>query len=419
MKTTIQTGLPVFSRSSVRLLLPVFVAFLSPVVFAAGPQPAPAEPKTHTLFMGADLSVEQNKETYRVQDVVGSSFVINVKGKEVRVPMDRGPVSLKIDPSLKLTESSATVTNLKAERSYTLANDPTANFVRGLNQSEALYADAKVAQNQATAGFTGVTDTKAAQAAVASDPFAPADAGAPTLAQTIANQNAQLNAQKIASGPGSNLLRNGSVQIEEGMFDAMDLAFEVSSEKPLDDPYVVIVVQYRALDARPGQAGNWIYARALKPISHEPLKVHVEQGGFPRGFELQGFQVHLYNQGEEIATNVAPKRMALTREEAFQYVVIDYVSHNKGASRPATPAMGKLPGDLRTRLTADQLSKPYFVKVSKDGMPIGTYVDKACSQEASDAYVQSVVKEIRFKPALENGKAVDGVARLQFSELRM
>jgi hypothetical protein len=289
-----------------------------------------------------------------------------------------------------------------------------------LNQSEALYADAKVAQNQASADFTGVTDTQAAQtAASGSDSHAPADAGTPTLPDIVARQNAQLRAQTIVSGPGSSMLKNGTVPIEEGMFDAMDLAFEVSSEKPLDDPYVMIVVQYRALDARPGQVGNWIYARALKPIGHEPLKVHVEQGGFPRGFELQGFQVHLYNQGEEIATNVAPKRMALTREEAFQYVVIDYVSHNKGASLPATPVMGKLPGDLRTRLTADQLSKPYFVKVSKDGMPVGTYIDKACSKEATDAYVQSVVREIRFKPALENGKAVDGVARLQFSELRI
>ena len=151
----------------------------------------------------------------------------------------------------------------------------------------------------------------------------------------------------------------------------MEVTFEVSAEQPLASPYVVILAQYHELNAPPGTSRNWIYAKALEPIDSKPRKVRILQGGFPRGFELEKFQVHLYNRGQELATNVADKRVPLTRDEAFQYMLIDYVSSHKGASLPATPAMVKLPADFRTRLAGGQLAQIFFVKVSKDGLPGG------------------------------------------------
>jgi hypothetical protein len=407
MKTTHRLIHPIIAWSSVRRLGPALVAATFSPAFAVTPDSAGAEPKTHTLFMGADLSVEQNQKLYRVQEVVGDSLVIKVEGKEVRIPVDRGPVKLQVDSALKLTETSASIANFKGERSYTTKNDPTANFVRGLNESEAQYADAQYAQNLAQDILHNVENK-----VVTSDGF---HSNADVKAKQMANATQFLNTAN--AGPGSSFYRAGSPVNTEGMFDAMDVAFEVSSEKPLDNPYVLIVVQYRATGAKPGQVGNWIYARSLQPIGREARKVHIAQGGFPPGFELQGLQVHLYNRGEEIATDIAPKRVALTRDEAFQYVMIEYVNSHKGATLPATPAMGRLPGDWPARVAGGQFKETYYISVAKDGKPTAVFSDKSCSQKVEDPYLQSVVKDIRFKPALEQGKPVDGIASVKFADL--
>jgi hypothetical protein len=79
--------------------------------------------------------------------------------------------------------------------------------------------------------------------------------------------------------------------------------------------------------------------------------------------------------------------------------------------------MGKLPADLRSRLTSAQFAHTFFVKVSKDGLPGEVFLDEACAQKADDSYLLSVIRDIRFNPALDKGRAVDGVARLNFDSL--
>ena len=38
--------------------------------------------KTHTLFMGADIAINLDKDLYKVKDVWGSNWVIDVNGQE-------------------------------------------------------------------------------------------------------------------------------------------------------------------------------------------------------------------------------------------------------------------------------------------------------------------------------------------------
>jgi len=60
---------------------------------SAGAEP---EPKTHTLFMGADLDLQVNQDYSRVRDVSGNAFVVRAKGKDVAVPMSGGPITLRV-----------------------------------------------------------------------------------------------------------------------------------------------------------------------------------------------------------------------------------------------------------------------------------------------------------------------------------
>jgi hypothetical protein len=36
-----------------------------------------------------------------------------------------------------------------------------------------------------------------------------------------------------------------------------------------------------------------------------------------------------------------------------------------------------------------------------------------------DPYLQSVIRDIRFNPALDKGQPVEGIARLRFADLRI
>jgi hypothetical protein len=403
------------AASSNRLFFIVACLALASSVPAAVPDGAKTEPKTHTLFMGADLDVQVNKVDHRVMDVSGGSFVVRVDGKDLLVPMNEGPVSLMVEHSLKLTEASASIADLKGERAYTPENDPVRKYMAQQGQAVASQ-DA-----MAIAGWNVVYAQRMANAN-ARAAAAVQEGGFPVGSDVAAAQR-QYNATAAGalSDFGNNSSMVGKMQddLQKDLFDAMDISFQVSAEEALDSPYVVVVAQYREPKKPPGALHSWIYAKALEPIDSKPRTVRILQGGFPQGFELEKFQVHLYNRGQELATNVADKRVPLTRDEAFQYVLIDYVSSHKGASLPATPAMGKLPADLRTRLDSGQLKQFFYVKVSKDGLPGEAFVDEACSHKVDDPYIQSVIRDLRFNPALEKGRPVDGIALLKLGDLRM
>jgi hypothetical protein len=415
MKTTSPTRQ---SAGALVAWIPLLATVFAPALFAATDATIPAvtEPKTHTLYMGADLDLQLNQDYCRVRDVSGSAFIVRGKGKEISVPMNGGPITLKLQQSLKLTEDSATIAKLKGERAYTPANDPYRKFNKEQPgfAGDAAYGKAEgnamVVANAATAAAGGGT------AAVAGGGLGVSfQKDAAAQAQTAAD--AAFAARSDFNNVGVYAARLQR-ELAQELFDAMDVTFEVSSEKPLTSPYVVIITRYHERDSKPGTSRNWIYAKALEPIDSTPRKVRVVQGGFPAGFEVEEFKIHLYDHGQELATNVADKRVPLTREEAFQYLKIEYLSSHKGATLPPDAALGKLPADFRTRLAGNQAVPALFVQVSKDGLPVEAFVDGSCSRKVDDPYVRSAIMDLRFQPALDQGKAVEGTYRLNLTGVR-
>jgi hypothetical protein len=215
---------------------------------------------------------------------------------------------------------------------------------------------------------------------------------------------------------GAYARQRADTDLRKELFDAMEVDFTASSPTSLNKPYVVMVTRFHERDAKPGVWRNAIYAKALDPISGNSQKIHLLQGGFPRGFVVENCEIHLYNQGVEIPSDASPKRVSLSPSEAFEYLKIEYLSSHKGASHPAAPALGKLSAENRSKLSPAQLGEVYFVKVSPDGLPIAIFADEACSRPV-DPVVGSVAENIRFYPALENGKRVEGVARLVLANI--
>lgn len=380
----------------------------------------PGEPKTHALFMGTNISIQYNDKLYPLQDVVDTSFIISVDGKKTSIPMRGEPHNLKLEQSLKLTNVSASLTGLTGERVYTPGNDP-----RMLRQIEASNAANAIGDNASLAMGKYIVAQNKFGVAINPNSVTGADISAANLDAAAAQASkealaatqmadAQFNTDYTNSGLAQ--LRAAADRTKE-LYDAIEVNCVVSSPTELTSPYLVLVVQYRTKNgSKPANSHNLIYARALDAIGAKPEKIHILQGGLPHGYELVGYQVHLYNLGQEVATDVVPDRVALTREEAFDYVKADYLGTHKGATLPSAPAMGKLGLETKAQLTAAQLGGTYFVKVTKDGQPEAAFLDEACS-EPVDSVVATVVRNVRFFPALEKGKRIDGVARLRFSYL--
>ena len=198
----------------------------------------------------------------------------------------------------------------------------------------------------------------------------------------------------------------------------MDIEFDVASPKPLADPYIVTMIKFHPKGSAPGVIQSMVYAKALNPIDEHPAKVKFSQEGFPFDYQVVDFQLHLYNHGIEVATNISPKRQVMTPEEAFEYVKTSYITAHKTATLPAAAIMGELPPDLSSQLAAGKYGEPIYVKVSKDGLADQAFSDAACTNKIEDPYLETVVRSIRFKPALAQGQPVDGVATLNLSRLK-
>ena len=379
--------------------------------------------KTHTLFMGADISVGEGEKLYPVKSVAGSSWVVEANDKTEVITSKDGPINIKFTPTLKLTEVSAVVTDFKSERGYTFDNDPLTRQTRALTNAADVYAGNQVAVNQATAvnsgaiaaSEMGVNKIPGSQGAVESGGNSPANYIAAGAALVRAEVEASAQAAAAASnGPGSDLFFKDSSAQSRG-FDALDLSFKISSERPLNNPYVVTVTRFHPNGS--SQVQKMIYAKELNPIDARVQIIHLIEGGFPPNFEALDSQIHLYNRGEEIATSISLNRARLTRDEAFEYVKMEYIAAHKGDTMPATPAMGKLPADLPAALASGKYRDTMYAMVSKDGLANAIFSDAECSRKIEDPYLVSVITGIRFKPALNKGKPVEGIASLRLSDL--
>jgi hypothetical protein len=388
--------------SSFRRIAPILalVLFLGPALRADTPAAIP-EPKDHTLFMGLNLMVQQGQDYYKVLDLTENSAVIKVDGQLKQVPFSKiNGYRLKKEP--KIGELPAALTHLAGERAYTPANDPhriwnnRSTQLVGYADDQADIASTNIMLDSYRAGgaaFSGtglnatqIPNTGAAQVAAADS--AKYDQG-------IANRPSEMDDPTIYA-------QRMQEDLDKKLFDAMQVDFEVSSDRTLEDPYVVVVTEFRE-NEKARETARWIYIKPLNSIGRQPTKVHILQGGFPKGFALGKYEVHLYDGGREIPTSVSENKMAITQGEVYMYTGFQYLLDHKGQSLPVTPIPESAPSYLRTEFSTSELNQSFEVKVNSQGRIVGL---KSRSGTIAPN-VQAMWQRLRFYPALDNGKPVD------------
>src|ERR1700678_4437164 len=193
------------------------------------------DPKPYTLFMGADVAVGLDSGIYPVWDVSGGSWVVKMNGQPVALSTKDHSFNLKITPGLKLTEVSASVANLKAEPSCSPGNDPYAKFTR---QTSEAAADAAQSQYQ-----TNLANAQMGYAIYLSmehplpGPGASASNLAAAQAAAMATATTAVAASNVNAGATPGLAVGSDTVFDTDRYDAMDVRFEVSAERPLNHPY--------------------------------------------------------------------------------------------------------------------------------------------------------------------------------------
>jgi hypothetical protein len=362
--------------------------------------------------------VQKGEAFLRVLDVAGSSFMVRGGDSPEYVAMQMRSANVKVEKRLKLTAAAVRIENFRSERIYTPENDPRQQFTRESGAATGAHAAADVASYQRFDLYNQLTGGggKPTEASEYVGDGTERGRAMEQLARQEVLARAQLGSDMTNSGYAANKMLNA---LDRELFDAMEVEFEVSSEQPLTDTYLIVISRFQEPGAKAGMVRNWIFAQSLGEVGPKPRLVRIREGGFPVGFKLLDSEVHLYQGGRELASNVSPKRVELTRAEAQQYLMIDHLAAHKDTTVPAEPAVGRLPSDLRERLSAGHYLQPYYVRVDEDGDATGVFLDAACRKPVTDPYLTDLFAAVLFKPALVAGKPTVAVCRVKLPELRL
>jgi hypothetical protein len=195
----------------------------------------------------------------------------------------------------------------------------------------------------------------------------------------------------------------------------VELTFDVSSPEPLENAYIVVVANY-ASPNKPGEVGRQISAREFAHIDSHPQRVKMSHAASVNGLVFKKFDMGLFANGQEVATNLSEKRMALTRDQAFQFFLIDYLSAHKGATLPPTPVLMTPRAEFRRQAAKTEINQTIYANVDKMGGVLAMSTDAAGTQRVP-ASVESALQNVRFMPALNNGAPVEGRVKVTLAQL--
>lgn len=358
------------------------------------------EPRTHVLHVGADLSIPWRGESRPVVAMRGEAFVIAVDGREVVLPPEGGPAQIRLDAALKLTGRTATLAGMKGEPAFSTANNPyrASEVSVALAQGAEAVSDLALAQLRATE-----VNATYGRADGTVDPFYKEQL-ASAQQQYQDSLHAQSTVRDSVDLPGHREV--GAAH------DAFRLSFTVSAAQPLSRPYVVVVVHHLAQPGNPKTARVLVFGQALARVDETPRQVHFLRDGLPPGYQLERFAVHLYDRGQEVATNASPRRVELTAAEAFQYTLVEHLADPRRRTQAPEPARDFWPADLAARLAPENHNRLVHVRVDPEGRVTGVFHDPDGRLPVKEGDIAAVLPELRFLPALDRGRPVPGMCRV-------
>jgi len=397
--------------SRVALAASLSVALVSLFATTTSVSAALAEPKDHVLFVGTDLDVRQDGKFYHVVGASKNSLKIEKDHEVQDVQLAQG-ADIRISKGVKLSNLSATIDHMKTESidraaaraQYEAFRSSLVMEDRALEAEDRMHGALMFATNIAPpsedAAKTNMGAALAREAILA--------------AQSKAWDDYKTGVGAFVSVPGAanTVLMQ---QLAENRSTEVELSFDVSSPEPLDHAYIVVVANYGSTD-REGKAARQISARQFDHVGSRPLHVTMSHAASLNGLPFTKFDVGLFADGQEVATNLSEKRMPLTTDQAYQFFMIDYLTTHKGATLPPAPMLMTPRVNFRQQFDQAEANQPIYASVDKSGSLVALSVDQSGAGKVP-ATVASALRNVRFMPALNNGAPVDGHLKFTLADL--
>ncbi|HVU23272.1 MAG TPA: hypothetical protein VHE13_04045 [Opitutus sp.] len=365
------------------------------------------KPEDHVLFVGTNLALKEdgkfyhivgaNKDSLTIQKDLGTAEVHKPNGADVRV-----------DKGVKLSNVSATISDVKTESVDRASAQVQLQALKGYMYlieeasmaEDRLHGDLIRAQyfgDRTVDSFHGDTGDHGSVVDVAMRKYVQALPGLESLMAEASSTMVQNITRPQISSP------------------EVELTFNVSSPVRLLHPYVIVVASYAA-DNQPNVVEREVTAQAFDHIDGKGQRVRMSHAASKDGLPFKKFDLALFSNGQEVATNLSEKRTSLTDDQAYQFFLLDYLGSHKHATVPPAPMLMIPREEFRVAIADHDAGQDFYVSVDKTGKVLSLTSDQAGTRPVP-APLEAALHNVRFLPALADGKPVDGRARFTLAEL--
>jgi hypothetical protein len=411
------------------------------------------EQKDHVLFVGTDFGVLIKGQEYQVVDAGNRTVVFEDGGRRKEKPLRELP-NINIHRGLKLTNVTAQIDKVEAVLTSDATNadiaDQTFNVMAmqtmadmardhaygqmvdadvgraGVGSSQLLItghdisvANAEQSQSSAFQNVVIAERLRASQQAVMEDLFtstATAEANdgteveiTPEMTHGAASLSVTGETPHTKSAPEQKKVTKAVIDAGNGRSDHLDVEFTISSPTPLESAYVAITTEYTI--PKSNEVFRRILTERVGRIDAAPKKISIYETNYPEGFHLRTYLIAIYANGQEVATNLSETKMTMTRDEAYQYLMVDYIASHRGQTRPPAAVLMASRADLRQAIASAPANRPIYVSVDQDGNVVKISSDQT-GRHGVDPSLRDALEKFRFIPALEKGVPTAGRAQL-------
>jgi hypothetical protein len=381
---------------------------LFPVVFsfALSTRAAPAA-KDHTLFVGTDLAVKHDGTYHHVVGADNDALKIEAGGAIESISL-RKASDIRITKGVKLSTLTATISHVKTD---SVARADAAAQLAAMQSNLMMNEEASMAADRAHGRMILAS-------AVTGGGGSATGAGTSTAAISAAYQQAAsdyagaLPGLSLLAGSADTLLAH---KLSDTDATDVELSFDVSSPQPLEHAYLVIAADYED-PGKPGVLSRQISTRALARIDKHPQAVRLNNPTSIGGMKFKKFDIALFADGQEVATNLSENKMPMTADEAYQFFRLDYLASHKGESHPPVAMLMTSRSEFRQTVQDADLNRPLYATIDETGSVVAISAD-AAGQQDLPAAMKSALQNVRFVPALKGGSPVDGRLKFTLAEL--
>lgn len=360
--------------------------------------------KDYHFFVGVRLEIPHEGELYPVSGMLGDSLLI-ADGDEVIRKSIHNLGEFRYHKEAKLTNNLVYIDNLKCEEGYSMAADPEIQAAR-VNIALANVAgdrlDRSVASEMNLANVAAELDDIRARANRG-------DMGAGFSLPQV-ERRLDMAQSEAASTLQSSMLNEATLNDNRVMSkkDVLNVSFDVSSMKDIDDPYLLLIASLKSRkNAKPEH--TWFHFRPLGDIRrHQIERISFSASSFPDGMMVHDYELFVFSGPVEIPSNLSPKRVAMTRENAQKFMNYQYINQN--FDKTLEPSL--IEGTLSRRIL-DFDEKPLLdleirIQVDPQGEVTGFHYSTPTPTPVRLDSLLDALRSAMYYPALENGEAVEG-----------